>query len=188
MNKLINIRGTSGAGKSHLIREIMKCFAVKQPHHKEKRKQPLYYTFENPGQPLLSVIGHYETACGGCDTISDGTEGIFQLVRQQAQLGNVLFEGLLIGVEVERTKTLIDAGETHVIFLTTPIDTCVAGIQQRRTDRGDERPLNPKNTQSKYVQCSKTYVRLQREAPGVHLHKLDRDAALAKVKELLNLQ
>lgn len=187
MNKIINLRGTSGAGKSHLIRAIMACCSDKLPVHIDGRKQPLYYTMRLPSGDVLSVIGHYESPCGGCDTISSGTDGIFQLVRDQAQVGHVLFEGLLIGVEVTRTAKLPEVGEAHAVFLSTPIDQCVAGINARRQARGDERPLDPKNTISKHKGVENTRKRMLREAPGVVVHQLDREAALAKVKELLNI-
>lgn len=188
MNKIINIRGTSGSGKSYLARQVMAAYYQKNAIHKEGRKQPLYYEMTNKGDgPPLFVIGHYECACGGTDTISTGTEGIFNLVRDLSQKGNVFFEGLLIGVEVTRTAKLVECGEVHVIALDTPLQTCLDGINERRRARGKMEPVPPANTTSKHSQVVRTMERLRKEAPGVITHSLSRDAALAKVKELLGL-
>jgi hypothetical protein len=185
--KIVNIRGTSGSGKSHLIRQVMERFPNKQPVLVPGRKQPLYYEFSGNGGTPLSILGHYECACGGCDTISTGTDGIFQLVRDRAAVGNVLFEGLLIGVEVTRTAKLVDAGEVHVIQLDTPVEKCVESINMRRQARGKLEPVNPKNTESKHKGVAQTMKRLKNEAPGVITWTLSREAALAKVLELLGV-
>jgi hypothetical protein len=187
MNKIINIRGTSGSGKSTLVRAVMDCYPECTAIFMPGRKRPLCYKLSAPGKKPLFVIGHYETACGGTDTISTGTTGIFDMVRHHAQEGDVLFEGLLIGVEVSRTAKLPEVGETHVIALTTPIDVCVDSINLRRKARGVETPVDPENTRGKYGQVTRTMVRLQNEAPGVVRYSLSREEALAKVKELLGL-
>ena len=70
MNRIINIRGTSGAGKSHLARRVMANYPVRKPVHVAGRKQPLYYEYEAPDHNVpLFVVGHYECACGGTDTM-----------------------------------------------------------------------------------------------------------------------
>jgi hypothetical protein len=186
---IVNIRGTSGSGKSHVVRTFfdssLKTQRVPENHYKEGRKQPLMTTYvTEPGQ-AITRIGHYNTACGGCDTITNQDE-VFELVRKVAELGNhVVFEGLLISAEFNRTLALAQSfgNDFHVIALTTPLDVCIAGIQQRRTDRGDERPINPKNTTSKFKGVAATCKRL--EANGVLVHRLDRDEAAAKMRELL---
>lgn len=187
MNKIINIRGTSGAGKSHLARRVMANYPVRKPVHVAGRKQPLYYEYEAPdhGVPLF-VVGHYECACGGTDTISSGTDGIYELIRELAPKGNVFFEGLLIGSEVTRTAKLPEVGETHVIFLTTPVEQCVESVNERRRARGQMEPVNPANTISKHKNVAGTLRRMAKEAPRVIVHTLDREAAYNKVMELLS--
>jgi len=67
---VIQIRGTSGSGKSTLVRQVMGLYYEKQPLFKRGRKQPIGYILTHPDTPSLFVPGHYESACGGLDTIS----------------------------------------------------------------------------------------------------------------------
>lgn len=188
MNKIIQIRGTSGSGKSHLIRRVMAKYSTKVPHHIPGRKQPFYYELRNawPGKPLF-IVGHYETPCGGSDTISNGTDVIYDLVRTLAQEGNVLFEGLLISIEVTRTATLVNHGELHVIQLATPLEDCIASIKQRRLARGVDKPFNEGNAESKHKGTKTSLVRLAKASPDILTYTLDREAAYAKVVELLEV-
>ena len=91
---MITLRGTSGSGKTTLARRIMGHYGPRTPHHVDGRKQPLYYRMEHPagGQPLR-VLGHYESPTGGCDTISNGLNYIYELAEAGHAAGDsVLFE------------------------------------------------------------------------------------------------
>ena len=105
---IINIRGTSGSGKSTLARRIMEQYPHRVVFRREGRKQPIGYLYQRDASPntkgrQLAVIGHYETPCGGCDTIQK-MDDIFQLVRDSHEAGHdVLFEGLLISADMKRT-------------------------------------------------------------------------------------
>lgn len=183
---VINIRGTGGSGKSHLVRSIMNYFIIRQPYYMEGRKRPLYYICTAPGKVGLYVPGHYETPTGGCDTIS-GTDDIYTLVKSGASLGhNVLFEGIMVGDDVKRCAELNKEYKTVVIALNTPIEECLAGIQARRDTRGDIRLLSPKNTVDRADRLKKSMMpRLK--SSGVETHWMSREEAFNKVKELLGL-
>ena len=76
---IINIRGTSGSGKSFLVRHIMRLYPKQVPVYVSDRRQPISYTLSRSGRKLL-VVGHYESVCGGCDTVHS-MDAIFDLVR-----------------------------------------------------------------------------------------------------------
>lgn len=159
----------------------------KEPVHREGRKQPLYYVLSRPEGRQLAVIGHYETACGGCDTIKTPDEA-YQLVRDNLELGrDVVYEGIIIQDETGRLAALHrQIGDNlHVIALNTPIEECLRSIQQRRDERDDKKPLNEKNTRdrAKRLQSGMAKVRFL----GIKTYTLDREAALAKCRELLGL-
>lgn len=185
---IVNLRGTSGSGKTELIRTIMRSYARVRPISAEGRKRPLYYLLnDGPTGRSLAVLGHYETACGGCDTITD-MDSIYALVRRCADTGyDVLFEGLLISNKFTRIAELCQErpGEVHVVELTTPLEECLAGIRERRLKRrsDDVRELNPRNTVAYYKSTKKTCERL--EALGYPVHRGDRAAALGLVRNLL---
>lgn len=180
---IFNLRGTSGSGKTHLVREIMARYGGRVAYREEGRRQPIGYTFGRPGGGRgLAVIGHYETACGGCDTIPK-MERIFELVRASAEQGfDVLFEGLLISADVNRHVELHEWCQAHgqelqVIALTTPLDVCIDSINARRAARNpDLPPVKEKNTISKFNGVRKSLDRLR--AAGVTCREMDREHAL----------
>ncbi len=177
---IINIRGTSGSGKSTLVRNVMALYDSKMRIMKDGRKQPIGYFLS--GKSHLAIPGHYETACGGCDTIN-GLDNIYGLVRSAADTGtNVLFEGLIVCSDFKRLVQLKDDGyKVLVIGLNTPLDVCVDSVKQRRLARGNEKELDPTNTAAKH----KTNLRvLERfSEAGVQVAHLTRDEALARVRE-----
>lgn len=182
---IINIRGTGGSGKSTLVRKVMACYPTVEPMHDLGRKRPIGYKCSRPGAPMLTVVGHYETACGGCDTITS-PEHAYQIVRMGMERGDVLFEGIIIQDDVKRLVALVDEARTvKVIALEVPIEVCLAGIQSRRDARGDERPLNPKNTVHRAERLVSIIKRLQRH--GVDATWYSRDGAWAELKSLLGI-
>lgn len=192
---IINIRGTSGSGKSTLVRKLMSCYDQKVAYKEEGRRQPIGYVLSRPSGRSLAVIGHYETTCGGCDTISK-MEHIFELVKKSASLGmDVVFEGLLISADVNRTVELWkwvedyggpSDGSMLVVALDVPLQVCLDSVNARRHARNpDLPPVNPRNTESKHKGVQQSMRRL--EAAGVPAVSLDRDAALARIKAELGL-
>lgn len=162
---IINIRGTSGSGKSTIVRNIMAQYETRLRVMRKDRKQPFGYICNRAGEGRsLAVIGHYETACGGCDTINK-MDDIFAAVRISATAGHdVLFEGLLIAADVNRVFQLRNVGdELKVYGLTTDIDTCIASVNERRQARNpDLPPVKTKNTISKHRGVIKSMDRLKR--------------------------
>lgn len=183
--RVINIRGTSGSGKSTLVRRIVDMYQEKNPVHVEGRKQPLFYELRGEGLAPLSLIGHYETACGGCDTIPS-MDRIYGLVRERLGAGDsVLFEGLLISAEVNRAAALHDDGfDMTVVALETPLEKCVDSVNERRWAKNPDKPgVNPKNTEAKFKQTIATCKKL--EDRGVKVVRADRDGAFEAIKGLL---
>ena len=156
---IVQLRGTSGSGKSTVVRNIM---ALKKDWIRVKvegRKQPIGYL--SVAEPALAVMGHYETACGGCDTIPS-MDRIYDLIREAADKGfNVLYEGLLISAEVNRA---VELGKTHdflVLGIELPLELCLASINERRRAKKPDAPdVNPKNTEAKWKQTQRSMVRL----------------------------
>jgi thymidylate kinase len=183
---IINVRGTSGSGKSHLVRHIMGLYPEKEAVRLPGRKQPWYYICRNgQGTPELAVIGHYETACGGCDTVPS-LDKVYELVQEHAAAGrHVMFEGLLLTNEVTRTKALPDC---RVIFLDISVEECLRSVNARRRARGEMTDVNPANTTSKWHQARRAEERF-RELPDqpVQTFRASRDQAQVLIEEMLDL-
>lgn len=187
---IINIRGTSGSGKSTLVRAVTKFYDKRFPVKIDGRKQPIGYihqvTDDSSGSVIgrpLAVIGHYETDCGGCDTITS-MDDIYNRVKASHALEmDVLYEGLLISADANRVIALHSDGfPVRVIALNTPLDVCLESVNHRRRNaamvkgreyKGD---VNPKNTASKFAGVKSSMRRI--EAAGLTCSWESRETAL----------
>lgn len=186
---LINIRGTSGSGKSHIARAVMKDLRLKGYSKcdvkEEGRKQPIMHWFTKEGCRPVAFLGHYNTPCGGCDTIPK-MERIFNLVRKCHRGGaDAVFEGLLISADIQRTLELHEEGLPLLVCeLDTPLDVCLESINSRRRARKpDAEDVNPKNTESKHKGVKSSIKKLR--SADVECFTGDRDQVLARVLEEL---
>lgn len=176
---IINLRGTSGSGKSTIARAVLAAYPRRSRVMIEGRKQPIGYVLNRAEGRALYVPGHYETDCGGCDTITK-MDDIFDHVQKAANMGmDVFFEGLLISAEFNRTLELRQKyGRENVLVvgIDIPLEECLAGVNGRRAaalarrqkaiaeqnralaeagrklrpEPNDRGEVNPRNTESKW--------------------------------------
>ena len=184
---LIQIRGTSGSGKTTLARAVMAAYPAQGNFYRPGRKQPLYTLHTGKGGRDLAVIGHYNCACGGADTIADGFVYILDLVRELHNKGfDVLWESMLMTGDTKNVIPLCQEIPEHMIVaLTTPVQQCLDNVQTRRAAKGNHKPLNPSNTTSKHRSEFLSHVKL-REA-GVNLLVADYPTALEHIKRALEI-
>lgn len=152
---IIQVRGTSGSGKSTVVREVMKNTGLWKPKFKEGRKKPLYYS-----QGIRAILGHYETPCGGCDTIGSARK-VYELIRDlQENMGYRVFicEGLLLS---EDTKWSSQLEGLRVVYLTTPIEDCIKRVKSRRLEMGNEKPLKEDNTRRRVEVIERSRLKLE---------------------------
>jgi hypothetical protein len=129
--------------------------------------------------PLTVVLGHYESACGGCDTIGSA-RAVYDLIQTFPQGTTVVCEGLLLS---EDTKWTLQLPDVRCLFLTTPLDTCLTQIKSRREEAGNEKELNPLNTTNRVATIERARLKLVEagmvcrrasatQAPGIMLRWL----------------
>lgn len=153
---IIQIRGTSGSGKTTVMRRVMvrlPGMLTRRPIYVEGRKRPLYYEFGNN----IVVLGSYESACGGCDTIGSAAQCFKEIVALDQMGKTVLCEGLLLSEDVKWSSQLPDL---RVVYLTTPLETCLKQIEGRRKEAGNDKPLNPENTRKRVDVIERSRVKL----------------------------
>lgn len=192
---VVNFRGTSGSGKTHAARRVMGLYSLKLDAYNEnegKSRLIGHLMTRVPPARDLFVLGRYNgPKCGGCDSMSwpGAADFICERVALAAALGqDVLLEGLMVSSwGTGRLKALSDAvgGQLHVLQLTTPLEECLAAIRDRRAERGNDKPLNPKNTESKFRSALSGARNLERL--GVHVEYVDREAAFLRARELLGV-
>jgi zeta toxin len=192
---IINIRGTSGSGKSTLVRRVRELYSQILRIKQDGRKQPIGYIMHyGAGTRVapLALVGHYETDCGGCDTIAN-MDDIYAHVRKAHIAGmDVLYEGLLISADANRVVALhTDGFPVRVIALDTPLELCLDSVNHRRRNtamlkgkdyKGD---VNPKNTTSKFAGVKSSMKRI--EAAGIPCSWESRDSAFELIKKEYNI-
>lgn len=188
---IIQLRGTSGSGKSTLVRRVMQEYPAVQTYRVPDRRRPIGYVLRRGDLRPVAIPGHYETDCGGCDTIN-GHDQIFDLVRRSHEEGHhVLFEGLLISHEFKRSsQMMLDGLPFLVIGLEVPVETCEQNVRNRRAQKAarkgkEPRPFGPnfeKNIAAKYRAMHQSLERLDRFCDE---HKTTRHTALMGWDEAL---
>ena len=193
---IINIRGTSGSGKTYLVREVMARATVACDN-----MVPILVTGEHPvrGSEIvvgydypragLTIVGNYGANCGGCDKFSwkGAADWVQQKVAEIAYSGrNVIFEGLMVSSwSFHRFQVMGFTAPVKVFVLSTPLEECLASVRERRLAKGNTDELNPESTTSKYNSIL-SMGHKHRDA-GLDVEFLSRGAALSRCCELLGL-
>lgn len=184
---IINISGTSGSGKSMIARQIMALYTRVEPLMAPPRKRPAGYTcFRRNGKKLF-VLGHYETDCGGCDTLANyfGDEGmltgIYNWVRAaHGPNTDVVYEGLIVESDVRRCAKLYEDGFPLVVLsIDISLEDCLQSVRDRREAKGNFKELNPKNTKAKFTQARRKRERLLEAGVDCRFQNRDESVKLA---------
>lgn len=199
MGLVINPRGTSGSGKTWLVRQVMAASrgagAVAEPLCREGRVRPIGWRFAYPSDRRpLAVIGHYEATRGGIDTIpktDGGLDEAFRLADVLATDGHdVLMEGYQLSGEVERTVALSQTQRTrgdrlHVLWLDVPLECCVRNVMVRRRAGRDAHPSVERTARAGHDALGRACQVLQHM--GVDVERLDTAEALHRTLAWLDL-
>jgi hypothetical protein len=199
MGLIINPRGAGGAGKTELVRRIMRDYGwaeidgerqAAEPIVRPGRACPLGYRLRHPlrRRPLV-VLGHYERTSGGCDTIGvkdGGLAAVFRLAADYARNGHdVLIEGHQLSSEWERSAVLAKAHPLHVLQLDTPTEASARNLARRR--RAARRAI-PAFARAAAAERERVAAACERLRPYAHVHRVRFDDALETARELLRLE
>lgn len=183
---IINLRGTSGSGKSTVVFNLLDKLKSVKPISLDIPidKHPHAYQLKLPNSKPLFIVGPYHVQSGGCDRL--GTNNmVMRVVDQLALRGSVLFEGRMIsfayGAVGEWSKKY---GDDFVFaFLDTPLTVCLERIQARRRAHGNNRPLNPFRTEEGFKNNWKVFPKLQQQ--GRRVVMIDHKRATKQILDLL---
>lgn len=174
---IINIRGTSGSGKTYMVRAFMEKYGPDSVILLDSGKTAAHCVYYR----MLPVffLGSYKNICGGTDSIPT-QDLICSLVRHFSQFGHVVFEGLILSHLYARYVALynemVGYNEKMVIaYMDTPLDLCIERVKQRRLEKGNTRELDPKNTINQYTSTLSTMTKFKADGMDVRWIKHDKD-------------
>lgn len=192
---IVNIRGTSGSGKTYTVRALMKLFGdagMTWDYRPGEKEQGGHRSGYHEGHASwrdrpVRVLGYYGGAtCGGCDGIRTqlGVEGLLRAAV--AEGADCVFEGLLISHL--RSRWVVLPQELGVpwrfFFLDASLEACIQRAVDRRIARGDHRPFSAHNTTLKHRDIARRYDEFV--AMGLDCRKVSSDNAPQEIYEYLN--
>ncbi len=172
----VNIRGTSGSGKTTVVRGVMAKGQLTRLFVAGNEKPEAYRITVSKMTYPIYALGNYEQTCGGMDTVPT-QDAICDLIRKYSVKGHVLVEGLLMSHLFSRYASLdqeLHAKGIHFIwaFLDTPLELCLERVTARREARRlakanppPFKPLNPENTSSKWQDMRRVFDKCTTENP-----------------------
>lgn len=188
---VVQIAGTSGSGKSHLMRAFLKRMRKEAQLVKDVgmagREGPGGYLVLCEDGEEVFVPGNYDTPTGGCDTIKE-IKTVYELIEAELAKGrHVAYEGLFCMNQTRGPRLAAELGKRCVVLqLTTPLATCLASVNIRRAERGAGELANKKNTEDNYKR-SVNFCASMREA-GARVIRVSRDEGLDTMLEVLGIQ
>lgn len=166
---IIQLVGTSGAGKTTIAKEVMTRYGRSNGVMSLGEKRPEAYKVIPPtgGRPLF-VLGSYENTCGGVDTIGSSAE-LLSLIEKYVDQGHVLFEGLLISTYYGSLGVGLEKYLPGVVrcFINVDIEVCIRRVLKRRAEAGNKRPFNESNTRGRLKAIASFKSRLHQRGQRV---------------------
>lgn len=173
---IISLRGTSGAGKSHLARRVMDGYARSRPVHVIGRQKPQYTIFTDKGRPPLAVLGHYEIKNGGVDTLPH-LGAAYLLAVDLYPMYHVLMEGKNMSDGVTHAFDLRDKHDVRIVYINTKIEDCINSVRQRGHNIAERSIIR---THRKVQRDIKRFSEI-----GMSVFQGDRDECFHYVRDLL---
>ena len=172
---VVNIRGANGSGKSHTVRALMEMGSFRPVYDvRFGLRRPEAYVGTLPGvERDVFILGPYDNPSGGCDSIPT-YDLVVEMLQKYGNRGHVIFEGFLISTCWGAVGDALERGgrDAAVLFLTTPLEVCIARVKARRAAASNFRPFNPNLLTQKHATIARLKDKFGTRAMSVH----DRDA------------
>jgi len=185
-NKIVKLHGCSGAGKTTVARVLMEMadnVMVIEPTGRPGKHEAYAVYVSGFDRPVF-LLGSYQNACGGMDTVASAEEAM-KMVRFYAKDGHVFHEGLLQSTYYGAMgKDSQQYGQDYIYaFLNTPIEVCLARVEERRKANGSTNKFNPELTINKWTTINRLRNRVKAMGHAVY----DFDYQVSPVPQLRSL-
>lgn len=177
---IVNIAGTSGAGKTFLMRSFISWaekWGVVKPCYIDDRKSPIGYDVILKRSKTIHIVGAYEGAdTSGCDTIRD-VVWVYDYIREQHEANkHVVYEGLFMMNMTRGPQLAAETNSVYILQLAVPLATCIASINDRRKARGEGKLLTKSNTVNNFTRAINYCDKMS--AAGANVNRVKREEAL----------
>ena len=187
---ILNIRGTNGSGKTHLVRRLLAEHENEVIYDQTGKKIVAYNLFNLN----TFVVGRYDVSCGGADTMPkpkdmtdwNSMDVVEQEVRRYAKMGNVLFEGLIVSSVDGRWFKISEELPFTWAFLDTPMEVCRQRVGERNGGKllkNEELGLEKTHLGLVYKRCQ-THLR-RAQAAGLNVLVVNYERAYETIQEQL---
>ena len=177
---IINLRGTSAAGKTTIVRSLIKSLDPGTPIFGVLgERQPEAIKLDRSPHPLFA-LGPYPAA--GCDTIVArlGVQGVIDLLRKYSPRGDVIFEGLILSSMFGAVGAwLRDHPPAIVAVLDVTMADCLAGLIERQGDRQKAAKTQAAHHRNTFKVADKM------RAMGMRVEMLKREGAVNTIQDWL---
>lgn len=175
---IISLRGTSGSGKSHLVRQVVGLYERHRPVMLDGRLKPYYEIHgRNPLGKCLVTPGHYQIANGGIDTLATLDQAYRIATWAERQGHDVLMEGKNMSDGVKNVNALVDEGlSVCVVVINTDVSLCVKSVRERGHKIAEK-------------SIQRTHAKVMRDSANFHCETVigDRQSCLEHICRLLNI-
>lgn len=191
---IINIRGTNGSGKTHLVRELLGA-GYTHVHLVNYAKQLKHSIKTEAVQGATRgdriAVGSYAPGCGGMDRIPSFSiqQDAVMAATKLPGIDIVLCEGVLCstvaGSWLDFFRGLQQPGEPVFIgYLDTPLELCLERIRERqRASARGERPIKEELVRDKVKAIAATRARF--DAVGIPTFTIDHTDPVSSVREII---
>lgn len=134
---VISLRGTNGAGKSHLVHKLIeRATAVTELREHQpdghRRINPSGFLIQLPETPRKTFIpGHYRIQNGGVDTLPGLIHAYAMMGEHLERDHDVVYEGKNMSDGVSGALLTFTRQQLIVVALTTSLQECIASVRAR---------------------------------------------------------
>lgn len=203
---IINIRGTNGSGKTTLARAFQTPlaqtvnlveYASPTKRNPDRKKWVTGELSEFADLGKVICVGSYSQVQGGLDTVGsfEAQQAAVQAAAYMKGVDHVICEGILASTVAGSWLTFfkemngrwkgLSEGQCRVgvVYLQTPVETCLERITQRQERAGKVRPIKVDQVKDKVRAIQATRIKFQ--SAGVQTYSLDVGEEVHQLTEIM---